>query len=152
MVSQRYSRSVEELRISLREYMETLREGDDRLAVERDRRYAEVAAERLRSAEIRHDADQRALDLAREIQAYKDEKANDLRAQIESERGHYVSREEMNGVVEKLDAVIKPLTVYVTAQQGGPRAITSGMLIAGLGAVAGLLGILIVVANFLAAQ
>ena len=40
---------------------------------ERDRRYGEVATER-----------DKALALAREIQNYKDEKANDLRSQIDA--------------------------------------------------------------------
>ena len=94
-----------ELAIPLREYFEALRTGDQalreseaRFLAERDRRYHEVSAERdqryaeVKAAEekalkVKETADLKALDLASQIQTYKDEKANELREQISSERG-----------------------------------------------------------------
>jgi len=106
-----------------------LRQADIRFDEERDRRYAEVGVEREKALRIKEKADDRALQLAREIQQYKDEKANELRAQIESERGVYISREEytiahlaleekLAAAVRSLEATIKPITEFIAAQQG----------------------------------
>ncbi len=110
-----------------------LREADHRFSEERDRRYQEVALEREKALKIKETADLAALDLAREIQTYKDEKANELREQISSERGFYLSREEYNAahlslidkvdsgqkaLSEKLESSLKPLTDFMLAQQG----------------------------------
>jgi len=59
-----------------------------------------------------------ALQLAREIQTYKDEKANELRSQIERERGSYVTKPELQAATEKTDAVVKPIAEFVAIQQG----------------------------------
>jgi hypothetical protein len=125
-----------ELAIPLREYFEALRTGDhalrdseERFLAERDRRYHEVSAERdqryaeVKAAEekalkVKETADLKALDLASQIQTYKDEKANELREQISSERGLYVTRNELASAVRELQASIKPLTEYSTGQQG----------------------------------
>lgn len=77
--------------VPLREYFEALRSADDR-------RYAEVAAEREKALKIKETADEKALDLARIIQTYKDEKANELREQINSERGSYVTNKDFEVV------------------------------------------------------
>src|SRR5579872_7331372 len=79
----------------------------DDLLEERDRRYAEVNVEREKALKIKETADLAALQLAREIQSYKDEKANELRAQIDSERGIYATNKD-----------IEPLKAYVSAQTG----------------------------------
>ena len=106
-----------------------LRVADLRFSEERDRRYAEVALEREKALKIKETADLAALDLAREIQTYKDEKANDLRSQIEGERGSYVTRTEYlqahSSLIDKLEATTKPLTDYVAAQQGRSQGIGS---------------------------
>ena len=115
--------------------LEALREADKRFNEERDRRYSEVALEREKALKIKETADLAALQLAREIQTYKDEKANELRAQINSERGLYPTRTELAGEVEKLEAVIRPIANYVNAQQSGPRAITSTMLVTSMGVI-----------------
>jgi len=86
-----------------------------------------------RAITIKENADESALELARQIQQYKDEKANELREQINSERGLYVSHTEF-----------KPFSDYVTAQQGGPRAITTGMLLAALTAISVIVGLIVV--------
>ena len=138
--------------ISIREYFEALRAADlrahlleEKFQTERDRRYAEVALEREKALKIKEEADKAALGLAREIQQYKDEKANELRSQIERERGSYTTQGDLRGAVDKIEATIKPLAEYVTAQQGGPRAITSAMLIASVGAVATILTIIAII-------
>jgi hypothetical protein len=104
--------------ISLREYFEALRHSDDTAALwifrffeERDRRYTEVALEREKALKIKETADETARILVAENQAYRDEKANELRAQIEGERGNYLSRSEYltahTSLIEKVDAVGK---------------------------------------------
>jgi len=99
-----------------------LREADQRFAEERDRRYTEVAIEREKALRIKETADLAALGLAREIQTYKDEKANELREQIASERGLYLTRDEYltahTALVDKLEAAVRPLTEFMVAQQG----------------------------------
>lgn len=57
-----------------------------------------------RALQIKEEADVRALELAREIQTYKDEKANELRSQIESERGLYATKDDVIAAIEKVEA------------------------------------------------
>jgi vacuolar-type H+-ATPase subunit H len=135
--------------ISIREYFEALRAADlrwqlaeEKFQTERDRRYSEVALEREKALKIKEEADKAALGLAREIQQYKDEKANELREQINSERGLYATKGDVTSAVEKVDATVKPLSEYVTAQQGGPRAITTGMLLTAVGGFATVLTVI----------
>lgn len=98
--------------------LEALRDGDLRVAAERDRRYTEVAVERAKALRIKEEADNVALELARSIQTYKDEKANELRSQIESERGGYATKGDLESATEKILAVVKPALDYVTSRQG----------------------------------
>jgi hypothetical protein len=115
--------------VPLRDYMEVLREtdshllaiqhaGDKALLEERDRRYAEVNVEKEKALKIKETADLAALQLAREIQTYKDEKANELREQISSERGLYVTKNDLASAIARLEAVIAPLTDYMARNQG----------------------------------
>ena len=92
-----------------------LREAELRFQSERDRRYTEVAVERDKALQIKNEADKVALQLAREIQTYKDEKANELREQINSERGIYATKSEL-----------KPVQDYITAQGGQKDGLTLG--------------------------
>lgn len=108
----------ERLTVSLREHYDALRVADERLLAERDRRYAEVAAARAEALRIKEEGDRRALELARDIQAYKDERDNRLREQITSERGLYVTHAELSVVVEKFEALIDPISKYISGQQG----------------------------------
>jgi hypothetical protein len=71
---------------------------------ERDRRYTEVNIEKEKALKIKETADLAALGLAREIQTYKDEKANQLREQIGSERNLYVTKEGLDSAIAKLAA------------------------------------------------
>lgn len=97
---------------------EALRRAQERFENERDRRYTEIAIEREKALSIKETADLAALGLAREIQTYKDEKANDLRSQIERERGTYATQSDLTAAVEKLEETLKPILGFISAQQG----------------------------------
>jgi sugar-specific transcriptional regulator TrmB len=84
--------------------MEALRKGDAKFLEERDRRYAEVKIEQEKAIKIKETADLAALQLARQIQEYKDEKANELRSQIEREQGERATKKELQDAVEKVQA------------------------------------------------
>jgi hypothetical protein len=97
---------------------EAMRSADEKFQAERDRRYTETNIEREKALKIKETADLAALGLAREIQTYKDEKANELRSQIESERGTYATRSDLQAATEKLEITVKPLVEYAVSQQG----------------------------------
>jgi hypothetical protein len=87
---------------TLKEHHEIIDRLKAQLDAERDRRYKEVAEEREKAAKIKERGDETALLLAREIQTYKDEKANDLRSQIDRERGTYATQSDIKMLTEKL--------------------------------------------------
>lgn len=125
-------------------HKEALRQADFKLAEERDRRYSEVALEREKALKIKETADLAALQLAREIQTYKDEKANELREQISRERGMYVTKDELQSAVREIQAIVGPLVNYVATQQGknqgiglmiGAAVVAVGLMLAILGFV-----------------
>ena len=91
----------------------------EKFFVERDRRYSEVSVEREKALKIKEVADLRALDLKSEIDKYKDEKANNLREQISSERGLYATKEDLKSLSEKMEVVTKPLSDFVASSRGG---------------------------------
>lgn len=127
---------------------EALRDAEGRFASERDRRYTEVALEREKALKIKETADLAALGLAREIQTYKDEKANQLREQISSERGLYPTKDDLKGVEAKMDAKIDPLAAFMLQRQGSSIRGTSTVMyvIAAfgiLGTLAGIVGTII---------
>lgn len=117
---------MEEGSVPLREHLETVIELNDR-------RYTEVNIEREKALQIKEEADKRALSLASEIQKYKDEKANELREQINSERNLYVTKAEL-----------KPILEYVSSQQGKSQGLSSGW-----GYLVGAIGLAIMIINFL---
>jgi hypothetical protein len=90
----------EPLTVSLKEHFETV-------IAANDRRYAEVNIEREKALKIKEEADRRALELAREIQAFRDEKANGLLDLVKSERGGYATNKD-----------IEPLKAYIAGQTG----------------------------------
>jgi hypothetical protein len=104
--------------VRLIDYLEAIRDGDIALQQERDRRYAEVNVEKEKALKIKETADLAALQLAREIQTYKDEKANELREQINRERGLYVTKDELTSAVRELRAMIGPIAEFVAGQTG----------------------------------
>ena len=126
-----------------------LRAADQMFAEERDRRYSEVNVEKEKALKIKETADLAALQLAREIQTYKDEKANELREQINRERGLYVTKDELISATRELTAIIAPLTQYVSLQQG--RASTfkdsGGFIVGAVGVIAAVIAIVYAVAG-----
>ena len=131
---------------TLYEHMTSLLAAERELALERDRRYAEVRLEQEKALIIKEKADEKALELARTIQIYKDEKANELREQINRERGTYINREEYSiqflSLSDKVEASLKPLQDFMASQQGqrtgslDARSLMLGVLIV----LAGLIG------------
>jgi len=111
----------EDTRVPLKDYIEALFSERElryqEVSVERDRRYAEIDTEREKALKIKETADRDALELARAIQTYKDEKANELREQITSERGRYVTQPELRSAVDRIDALLKPISEYITGVQ-----------------------------------
>jgi hypothetical protein len=131
--------------ISLHDHLIALRAADAALQTERDRRYAEVNVEREKALKIKETADLAALQLAREIQTYKDEKANELREQINSERGLYPTKDDMAALSARLEAMIKPLSEYVTGEQVKNKGIgqLAGWLVAAAGVVVAVIAIIL---------
>jgi hypothetical protein len=130
-------RSKRGKRVTVLAHLTALRAADRELLAERDRRYTEVDAEREKAVtaafisaekalQIKETADRAALELAREIQDYKDEKANNLRSQIEGERGNYATQSDLKAVVEKFEATVKPLADWIATQQGRSGGIDDG--------------------------
>jgi len=105
--------------VTLKEHTEALRAADQR------------------ALEIKETADLAALELAREIQSYKDEKANNLRSQIESERGSYATKDDLGAAQDKFDAQLEPVKVANQVRQGGDlatqSAVNRGLVRAGIG-------------------
>ena len=126
---------------------EALRSAEKDLQTERDRRYFEVKEAEKEALRLKDDADKSALQLAREIQSYKDEKANQLRSQIEQERGTYAQKTDLVSAVEKLEVALKPLLAYSMNQQGRSAGISAawGVMIGVVGLLGGggLVGILL---------
>jgi hypothetical protein len=115
-------------------HMAALREADERLeaerrlfAEERDRRYSEVNIEREKALKIKEEADKAALGLAREIQSYKDEKANQLREQIGSERGTYATKDDLAAAVREMTIAMAPLAAFVNSQGGEKQGATASV-------------------------
>jgi vacuolar-type H+-ATPase subunit H len=102
---------------------EALRAAEEKFQQERDRRYAEVKSAEEKALRVKEQADRDALGLAREIQTYKDEKANELREQISRERGNYASQADLRAAVEKIEATMGPVLTFVSSQQGSGKGI-----------------------------
>ena len=107
-------------------HVEALRAADERFHAERDRRYFEVSLEREKALKIKETADLMALSLAREIQTYKDEKANELRSQIERERGLYITQGQLAAALDKIEATMKPLVSFAATSQGKGIGLNAG--------------------------
>lgn len=112
---------------------EAVRAAEEKFLQERDRRYAEVRMTEEKMQWVKEQAERDAISLAREIQNYKDEKANQLREQINSERGMYSTKADLTAAVEKIGITIAPLISYISTQQGGSRGMKDlwGWIMAG---------------------
>lgn len=129
-----------------------LRAMDAKINEERDRRYMEVDIEREKALKIKEVADLAALELAREIQTYKDEKANQLREQINNERGLYASKGELSSLAEKFEALMHPISAWMLAQQGRNQGLSDSakILIGMIGVIStifGIIGTILVIRN-----
>lgn len=115
--------------VSLKEHFETVIQLNDR-------RYTEVNIEKEKALKIKEEADKVALQLAREIQTYKDEAHNGLLKQWQLERGTYVT-------IDKFDGALKPLVDYVSSAQGRSKGLSAGWttLIGAVGLIGALIGI-----------
>jgi vacuolar-type H+-ATPase subunit H len=135
--------------VPLRELLEARIDFEGRLRDADDRRYAEVNVEREKALKIKETADLAALQLAREIQTYKDEKANELREQINRERGLYATHDDVKAVSDRLEALIQPLTTFVNAQQGSRQSGTDSRAV--LTSVLGVVVVFIAIGSMLIA-
>jgi len=113
---------------------EALRAAEEKFQNERDRRLAEVKQAEEKAAQIKDRSDRDALGLAREIQTYKDEKANELREQINSERGSYATKDDLSALSKELIAMIKPLAEYAASGSGKSEGIHTSWIVL-LGAI-----------------
>jgi hypothetical protein len=123
---------------TLKTLLDERRAADEAFHDERDRRYTEVNIEKEKALKIKEEGDKQALLLARDIQTYKDEKANELREQIASERNLYATKGDLTAAIEKVGAQIKPLADYMTSSRGkgaGSREMW-GWIVGALGAAA----------------
>jgi hypothetical protein len=121
------------------------RASDLRFDIERDRRYTEVAAARAEALKIKEEADKIALGLQRDNQIYKDEKANELREQINSERGLYATKDDLAAAIGKIEVTMAPLLQYAATQQGRSGGLQAGWgyIIGAVGLVGALLAIIV---------
>jgi hypothetical protein len=120
--------------ISLLAHLLALQEERDKFDQERDRRYAEVSVEREKALKIKEVADLRALDLKSEIDKYKEEKANNLREQIGSERGLYATKDDLKALADKMDLAVKPLADFVSSSRGGSAVWVQIAMVVGMAA------------------
>ncbi len=101
--------------VPLKEYFEALRTADQT------------------ALDIKEREREKALELSRQAQLYRDEQANKLREQINSERGLYATKEEL-----------KPIITYIAGQQGRSGGLTAswGIFVGVLGLAGTIIGIL----------
>ncbi len=111
---------------TLQLHLEALAHASEKFDAERDRRYSEVNIEREKALKIKEEADKAALGLAREIQSYKDEKANQLREQITGERGSFATKEDLAAAMREISAQIAPLASFTAVATGHTRGIGEG--------------------------
>jgi hypothetical protein len=97
---------------------------------------------------IKETADLAALELARESQVYKDERNDVMREQSLSQTGVYATHsdvaavaekmgESINLVAERMESALKPISSFISAQQGVTKhsEITMGKIYGAIGAV-----------------
>lgn len=117
---------------TLKQHFDALREADQRALEIKEQGDKEARR-------IKDESDKTALGLSAETQKYKDEKANELREQINRERNLYATN-------DKLEATVKPLVDYVSSQQGRSGGLSAGWV--GLLGFFSLLGMILGVISF----
>jgi len=91
---------------------------------ERDRRYDDVAVEK-----------EKAMNFAREAMNYRLAGMNEFRESLRDQSSHFLTVKEHLLYIDKMDEKLKPVLTYITQQSGGPRAITTQMLIGWAGTI-----------------
>lgn len=98
-----------------------------------------------RALQIKEEGDRRALELAREIQTYKDEQANELRSQIEAERRLYVTKHDLEQAIDRLTVLVQPLVRDYDNRVGKAQAVSMStkIVVGAITTVGALLGIIV---------
>ena len=97
---------------------------NEALTQERDRRYTEVAAEK-----------EKAMTLAKEALNYRLQGMNEFRESMKDQSAHFLTNNEHQLYMARVEEQLKPIIAYVNQQSGGPRAITTSMLISWAGTI-----------------
>lgn len=127
---------------------ERLRRHEQRFDAQQETMKQHFAA--LREAlQLKNSADEKALELAREIQKYKDEKANELREQINRERLLYASKLDLQAAVEKMDITLAHIMKELALAQGRSSGLSSGwgILLGVIGIIATLVTIFVAISS-----
>jgi len=134
-------------------HQKVVREADQAMALERDRRYSEGAELRAVALKIKETADLAALTLARESQTYKEQQNDALRDKNLSESGVYATNASVSQAIgnleTKIETALAPLVNFVSSQQGvaqGSRTTKAGLYSA-IGVTATIVGLLGVLFN-----
>lgn len=128
--------------ISFREYVLFRFDVIDRLMHEMDRRYSEVQSAKAEALQIKAEADRRALELAREMQDYRDQMHNGLLGQLKENASKYATHSELCAAIEKIEVTLQPITTFVASQQGKTQGLNVGW-----GYLVGLVGLLAAIAG-----
>jgi vacuolar-type H+-ATPase subunit H len=124
------------------EHSLALREADARLDAERDRRYSEVKEAEEKALKVKEKADELALNLQRETQTYKDEKANDLRQQIDRTAATFATKDDVAALADRVELAIAPLRdaraqgTGASANRIDTRAVVFALLVIAVSVVA----------------
>jgi hypothetical protein len=114
-------------------HSEAMRVSEERFQKERDRRISELRAADDRALQIKatgdekarqikEQGDEKALILAREIQTYKDMIHNGILDQLKDERGQYATKDELAAAMDKIGALVSPLTTSRDQSVGGANS------------------------------
>lgn len=120
---------------------EAMRKMDEKLQNERDKRYTEGNQLRAMALQIKETADFRALELARELQTYKDERNDAMREQNLKETGVFATRDDLANIfskteekltsfIDEMKIVLKPVLAHIAEDKGA--AVSTTKLYAGI--------------------
>jgi len=101
---------------------EAMRAIEVRLQDERDKRHTEGNELRAMALKIKETADEKALELAREAQIYKDARNEIMREQSLKDNGIYATRDDLTNAIQEIRGALQPLSDYITGQRGSAQA------------------------------
>ncbi|HEY5590697.1 MAG TPA: hypothetical protein VIK55_06725 [Paludibacter sp.] len=141
-----------------RVHNEAMRKADAKFHEERDKRYSSENELRAMALRIKETADAKALDLASQIQTYKDDKADKTREQSLSERGAYVTHGDLAAVfsktenqltsfIDEMRGVLKPVLAHIAEDKGA--GMSTNKLYAGITILAVIIGVVFTFVNYL---